>query len=82
MIARSMGRSRCVVALNRAQRVERRRDEIRRNNVFPRNGWQFGVQFAKQRHRTHTLETHIYRLPQKFERNPSKLELLVAEPGG
>jgi DNA-binding response OmpR family regulator len=39
--------------------------------------WGYNAQVS-----THTLETHVYRLRQKIERDPSKVAILVTDPGG
>ena len=51
-------------------------------DVVPRDILLHEVWGYKNSVTTHTLETHIYRLRQKIERNPSAAELLVTETGG
>ena len=51
-------------------------------DVVPRNILLHEVWGYNNSVTTHTLETHIYRLRQKIERNPSVAKLLVTESGG
>lgn len=53
------------------------RDKIISRDVLLHEVWGYNSGVT-----THTLETHVYRLRQKIERDPSNAELLVTEPGG
>ncbi|KAF0114936.1 MAG: response regulator receiver [Rhodospirillaceae bacterium] len=52
------------------------------NTVVPRDVLLHEVWGYNPNVTTHTLETHIYRLRQKMEQDPSKACLLLTEPGG
>jgi DNA-binding response OmpR family regulator len=52
-------------------------DRVVSRETLLREVWGYNAGVA-----THTLETHIYRLRQKIEKDPAKAELLVAESGG
>ncbi len=55
----------------------RARDEVVGRDVLLNEIWGYNAGVA-----THTLETHIYRLRQKIEVDPSSAQLLVTEGGG
>ncbi|HYP58277.1 MAG TPA: response regulator transcription factor, partial [Beijerinckia sp.] len=55
----------------------RAREEVITREVLLREVWGYNSNVT-----THTLETHIYRLRQKIERDPAKAELLITEAGG
>ncbi|MDA1356551.1 MAG: response regulator transcription factor [Proteobacteria bacterium] len=55
----------------------RARDEVVGRDVLLNEVWGYNADVA-----THTLETHIYRLRQKIEVDPSSAQLLVTEGGG
>ena len=52
-------------------------DQIVSRDVLLHDVWGYNAGVT-----THTLETHIYRLRQKIERDPSQAEILVTEGGG
>jgi DNA-binding response OmpR family regulator len=52
-------------------------DKVVSRDVLLNEVWGYNVTVT-----THTLETHVYRLRQKIEREPSNAELLITEPGG
>lgn len=55
----------------------RSREQVVARNVLLHEVWGYNSGVT-----THTLETHIYRLRQKIECDPSNAELLVTETGG
>ncbi len=55
----------------------RAREQVVGRNVLLHEVWGYNSGVT-----THTLETHIYRLRQKIETDPSNAELLVTETGG
>jgi DNA-binding winged helix-turn-helix (wHTH) protein len=59
------------------QFMHRARGEIVSREVLLAEIWGYNARVT-----THTLETHIYRLRQKIERDPSNAELLITEAGG
>jgi DNA-binding response OmpR family regulator len=55
----------------------RAREQVTSREVLLNEVWGYNAGVT-----THTLETHVYRLRQKIERDPSQAEILVTAPGG
>ena len=55
----------------------RTRDKVVSRDVLLDEVWGYNAGVT-----THTLETHIYKLRQKIEHDPTNAKLLVTEPGG
>lgn len=57
--------------------LHRAGNQVVSRDILLREVWGYNANVT-----THTLETHIYRLRQKIERDPSNAQLLVTEGGG
>ncbi|HEX9836229.1 MAG TPA: response regulator transcription factor [Alphaproteobacteria bacterium] len=55
----------------------RARERVTSRDVLLNEVWGYNAGVT-----THTLETHVYRLRQKIERDPAHAEILITEPGG
>jgi DNA-binding response OmpR family regulator len=54
-----------------------RADRLVKRDVLLREVWGYGTTIS-----THTIETHIYRLRRKIEKEPTQATILVSGPGG
>ena len=52
-------------------------EKVVTRDVLPHEVWGYNAGVT-----THTLETHIYRLRQKIEKDPANAEMLITETGG
>jgi len=59
------------------QYLHRTGDRMVKRETLLREVWGYNAGVT-----THTLETHVYRLRQKIETDPSKATILVTDPGG
>ena len=57
--------------------LSRKGDMVTSRDVLLHEVWGYNPEVT-----THTVETHVYRLRQKIEQNPSRARILLTEPGG